>query len=360
MKRLALFAAFALWATPAFAQTASVSQTGGNQTAAVTQTGSASNEVYVTQFTDNTGAQESTVLQNGVSNYARVQMSQTGTGGIVPINTAFLRQVGDHNDMRQSVLAPGSNQGQHVDAEQIGNRNTGVQDIDRGYGIALDLEQRGNRNDSRQTTSSPGAGYVGGDVYQNGNDNTARQDLAGGFVQDFSVRQVGNANTGTQDMTSVGQWDFHNSAEIDQTGNDNEARQILNFLDPVTPTNSHAEVDQNGNGNYVRQASTGGNFYQRVRQDGNSNWARTDADGDENYLNARMSDGAYLRATQTGNMNSLFGTGGAGTEARILNGSSLTMTQTGDMNSSFVNMVTGGTATISQIGNSNTATVIQN
>lgn len=337
MKRLALFAAFALWATPAFAQTASVSQTGDNQTAAVTQTGSASNEAYVTQLSDNTpptldGPQTSTVLQNGVSNYAFVQMSQTGGGSSSVANDAFLRQVGDHNDMRQYVNAPGYNSGQDVWAEQVGNRNVGRQQVNTGHTDYLELEQRGDRNDAGQYAEGA---HITAEIYQTGSRNTARQNLVG-------------SNFGYSSSTVT----------IDQDGDSNEAYQTLRG--GGSSTFNTANVDQNGNSNYVRQEGDGSDFYLRVRQDGNSNWARTNSVGDENYLNARMSDGAYLRATQTGNMNNLFGTGGAGTEARILNGSSLTMTQTGDMNSSFVNMVTGGTATISQIGNSNTATVIQN
>ena len=362
MRKLLLLTAFSLWATPAFGQTATVSQTGDNQTASVTQTGSPSNEAYVTQLSDNTGPQNSEVLQSGISNFARVMMSQTGGGGI-GLNTAFLRQIGDHNDMRQTIVAPGFNAGQHVWAEQRGDRNEGRQEINTGYTESLTLEQRGDRNDSRQFID--GGGHNHGEVMQVGDRNLARQSIVGsnfGYSSsEVVIDQRGDLNEAHQTATGGGS-SMLNNVVATQTGNNNESRQTVGFGPDLShpPTTNYAEVDQNGDANYARQDGTGGGLFLRVRQDGNANWARTNSVGDENYLNARMSHGAWLRATQTGDLNNLFGLAGAGTEARILNGSELTLVQTGDMNNAFVNMTTGGTGSISQIGSNNNSTVIQN
>lgn len=332
MKRFfALAAAATLVAGPVVAQTASVSQTGDNQTASVTQTGSPSNGAYVVQLTDNAGPQTSTVLQQGIGNYANVNMTEIG-GGDHFLNTASLQQIGNSNQMWQSVYAPGYNSGQHVTAGQFGNLNLGVQSITAGYTDNLTLTQTGSNNTSHQTLQGT---YGDGTVNQTGDYNIAQQTMSG-------------ANNGYNVMGTL----------IDQTGNANQAYQTLESTGGSTLHND-AQIDQNGDGNYAYQFGHGWDLKLYILEDGPGNVAYSSSTGTTDYVNLHLTNGAYANVLQNdGDGNTVQGLS-AGSAAPVLDGGTLNVTQTGSTNTAFVSMLTGGTATVSQIGSTNTATVDQ-
>lgn len=244
---------------------ATVDQEGDNQDSYVEQVGS-TNEADVDQFTDNSGTQESDIIQLGSENVATVNQSQTG-GGNNGLNSAYIEQDGDNNEATQTQNAPGYNGGQSVWGLQEGSGNTLNQSTGSGYTLSLNAEQYGTSNTADQDASGA---HNHGEVYQDGESNEAVQNLSGsnnGYMGDIIlIDQNGVGNYASQDFTGHGS-SHNNNAEVIQLGDDNEAWQLGNGR------NLNATVSQDGMGNWSTQEQWGNGHSSSVTQTGDNNTA---------------------------------------------------------------------------------------
>ncbi len=226
------------------AQKATVSQTGTNSIV-ITQveTGAATGGVSIP-------VQTATVLQNGAGNAGTIVQNETGSGDKI-LSSVKLDQVGNSNTSNQATNAPQSNSGLTVIGIQTGNSNLLNQNISSGYTEYFKAEQIGNLNSATQTGSGTNAD---GTIYQLGNSNTATQILAGannGYARNgMLIRQIGDDNTSLQNFVGYG-YGAGNTGESYQWGNSNYALHTGNgrhFTSIVTQNGdwNSATVSQNG------------------------------------------------------------------------------------------------------------------
>ncbi len=265
-----------------------IEQVGKAQTADVLQDGD-ENDVDVFQegeedASHGVGDQSTAILQDGYRNKADVKMQQLGSGGKT-INISTVEQLGNDNEVDQDLYAPGSNSGQRAYATQDGNRNFGRQNIYTGHTETLTLEQMGNDNRSEQFADG---GHITAEVYQTGNNNDADQSIAGsnwGYSGALvRITQLGNDNDAEQDLSGGGST-MWNHAVIVQDGNRNEAEQSITKASPAAEP-VDAEIHQSGNDNHAEQAVSGGNSVKDkltvtfdIDQVGHRNQATQDATG---------------------------------------------------------------------------------
>ena len=286
MKKLTLFVAFALTTGFAMSQnnTSIIDQDGGNQSATVTQTGTV-NFTTVTQFTDNTGPQISEVIQDGTGNSAIVSQNQTGGGGHSVPNKAYIEQIGTTNTAFQSENAPGYNSGQNVWGKQNGTSNFLFQEVTSGHTISLKAIQNGTENSAAQMANGA---HNTGEVYQDGDRNDANQIMSGsnnGYSSAVVlIDQLGNDNEANQLFNGVGN-SHKNNGEIYQIGEFNESNQTI-----IGRDNSVAAFI-NGDNNLTNQAQFG---------DGNKSTVKIGFQNTPTYA----SDFNQVATIQDGNSNS--------------------------------------------------------
>lgn len=313
---IVLFAGFMM----AQSNTATVQQTGDNQNANVSQVGSV-NKSTVTQFTDNSGAQQSDVIQSGVQNESWVTQNQTGGGSNTPANTAYIKQIGNNNFGYQFENAPGYNSGQTQSAEQYGSDNTLNQTISQGYTTGQISYQNGNHDIATQNHNSAyqfSNIQTWGDYSEahqtadgtkanlhiaqyGGNYNYAKQNFSGNFAfvpgNTGDIIQNGAGNSAYQTLTGT----EHNSMDLVQTGNNNYSDQVQTGDNNTSSTIQTGNTDQAISyqydgvvGNTAAISQTGGNTnYGYINQTGDSNNASITSDGSNHYGSI----------TQTGGMN---------------------------------------------------------
>ena len=313
-----------------------LSQIGENQEATIDQGGT--NNAKVTQFTDNVGAQKSTVLQYGEQNTVVVKQDQTGGGNNTPANTAFIQQVGNNNYGKQFEFAPGYNSGQKVIANQTGNSNDVRQSILRGYTELLESNQTGHENVVIQEATGGGHNTAG--INQNGIRNWAKQEMFGdnnGYQSaEIYINQLGDRNKARQLFTGNGQ-SHKNNGTIYQSGAENDAFQEGEGRD------LNLKLWQEGDFNKSTQKSWGIKNVSWLNQYGYNNTSTIVQDGDENSTKLYQSgDGGKVNVLQEGNMNSIAGLDMAETG----NVYSLKATQLGENNE--LNISSTGTVTVMQ------------
>ena len=364
MKKLVLFFAAMFVTIFVMAQnTADVTQTGNDQNTVVTQTGADQhatvtqdgnlNKTIVDQLAEASsygpGKQTATVTQDGTSNLASIDQNQTG-GGDKAENTALIDQIGTNNKAYQTENAPGSNSGQHLTAIQNGTENLSHQLINGGYTDYFWVDQKGKYNVATQT----GTGITTNTarIYQDGLRNNAVQTLKGsnngyygGFFYNEKVKidQTGNDNSAKQIFSGYGS-NHGNSAYIGQTGNNNMATETGDGR------NVYADIIQNGYRNTATTKQTGSKHQIFLNQIGNDNTVRVTQDND------RTGDplGNYADIDIEGNFNN-------GVVSSIGYENTVDVDVMGNLNRFTVLQTgTGHSATIMQTGNSNVANITQN
>ena len=321
--------------------TVTIDQKGLNQTSTTTQKGD-HNILDLSQSSDNTAPQNAEVLQDGSTNTATINQSQTGSGNLTPANNAFIEQVGDNNRVTQKENAPSMNQGQSESATQHGNQNMAVQNILNGWGESLILEQAGDNNHSSQSAS--GIGNNRGMVTQEGNSNNATQTIVGlnnpysGYIK---TKQVGDHNTATQSFNG-GTWSHSNNGSIESNGTYNVASQTMSSGYDID-----AKISQQGNSNEAYQNGVGNANVNAISQKGKSNITKSMQTGDGNVADF----------SQQGNSNLIRGI--TNNWATQIGGSQASAMQMGKMNTLKLNQMNGAVSTSSQQGHFNTAVVNQ-
>ena len=276
---------------------------------------------------------DATVNQEGNNHVADV--SQTGLLNIADVEQsansgdyAKVKQLGEEN--KAYVTQDGAAGTHHAEVDQEGDRNEATIDRQGIWGSALGeafITQLGNDNKAFQNQHANKASYAL--IDQDGNDNYADQNMAAEF---------GGGGTG-------------HTAYIYQEGDDNYAYQHQRGR------SHYAYIDQDGYDNHAWMSQDNGgvdvyNNWAKIDQEGDHNWAAVDQDGNTNTFNLK----------QEGNENKVFGLDAFEEFKQVGDGNiANTMLQKGDNNRIF-----GGqsgdfnTMNVSQIGNGNKATVIQN
>lgn len=298
MKKLFALIVVLLMCGYGFAQnTAVVTQTGDNQDANVGQTGSG-NISTVYQLTDNSGVNQSDVIQSGISNQAYVEQYETGGGGNTPGTIAFIKQIGNYNLGYQYMNAPGFNSGQSQSAEQYGHYNYVNQRVDAGYNISQNSYQNGNNNISQQYSTSS-QGYQSSSIQTWGNSSEAYQTAIGTKANLHITQYGGDDNYANQNFSGAFGFVAGNTGDITQNGYYNTGYQTL-----VGMEDNDLDLTQAGNWNTSTQYTDGDINTSSVYQAGNSNIGYINQAGDSNNASiTSVGNGHNGSITQTGGMN---------------------------------------------------------
>lgn len=212
MKKLLLLAAFALCASPAFAQNndAAIDQIGDQNVANAVQTGS-QNDADITQYNE---------PGSGVNSQVVAEVFQSGSGNIADVDQELTR-----NDKASfSAYIDQSGAANYAKQEQ------GLVGPDtRTFGLTASIEQVGTSNHAEQYQSKRSNEAIIeqglNDAASSGNEAYQRQDVSNpsdnGETNHYALaQQDGSANKAYQDQSDTG-----NHAEILQNGSGNIADQ---------------------------------------------------------------------------------------------------------------------------------------
>ncbi|MGK7297346.1 MAG: hypothetical protein ACNS61_16235 [Candidatus Wenzhouxiangella sp. M2_3B_020] len=348
MKNLLLIAAFALMASPAFAQSsATTNQTGSGNDAEVIQTGGATatvnqgqsgmaadnNEALVSQ----SGANETLINQFGSTNDAQVMQGVRPDGtdaGTASGNYAKVEQTGSNN----SGLLDGADDDGSVVAQGVNGTATDAQ-------AYLTQSGENGRAQVYQGNNGGTATNVTGTINQDGDDNMAsvRQGVQNGVAGDAvigstaQIDQLGTASTSTaqirQGADGSASSSISDEAFITQQGGSLNQAFIDQGADDESSELSLADISQDGSGNTSSIAQYGG--------------------AENNGATTIIGHNNTTSVTQVGNSNR----GVYRSAAEIIingDGNDYTALQTGDGNRADMSSNSdGNTATITQSGNSN-------
>jgi len=236
--------------------TDSTSRRGRSNDAEITQKG-AGNDAVVAQVFPGSGqggttygsGNDGSILQDGVSNTASLQQSQSAT-----------------------ATANGLDVGAPAGITQIGNLNESYVSQLQGV-VTAGVSQRGDRNFAVVSQGSPtvndrssaNANQAVSNVFQTGNDNTLWSEQNRDADQaSSSAIQTGNGNYG-----EVRQFAFNTKSELTSTGDNNSA-----FVTQAAGAdNSESYVNQLGNNNQAVVFQAVASDYASISQTGNNNQA---------------------------------------------------------------------------------------
>ena len=313
MKKVSLFLGMVLAASFAMAQnTANLTQAGSNHKADVTQKGGILNSATIIQnggdgnrlgapVIGDVGVDAGTdvslakgLVQEGNSNKAEI--TQTGNLNIIqqfrPLKSIYnsVYQKGNSNDIKM---------------EQIGNNNVIGQapfeynglDQTQGNGNKAGILQQGNSNKLTYFYQLNDGNTA--DIKQIGNSNTIesatqkKQDNVSPTANDLKILQTGNSN-----IAALNEQGDHITGDINQFGNSNTARMQL------THSNAWGDIDQIGNSNkadvFVNMSYIGDNNRGVVYQSGDFNTASANIG---QRVNTLSSSGNIMDISQIGNSN---------------------------------------------------------
>lgn len=324
-------------------------------------------------------ARQSNATINQTSNNSEAYISQTIEPQVTNEkvhNQATIDQTGDYH----SAEITQNNRGQYA-AQQISDPNK------NNYGNYAEITQTGNDGgDEENGNHAEIEQRVGSDqqafLWQDGLRNDAqisqrKGNLFGSFEAKLDAgiqhgndnKLIVNQNLNYSDV-GVSQYGDNNDAQIDQPSTNSVARILQ---DGVTGGQGNsatisqfkrgeAEVQQMGDGHSadVTQEVGSDNSAKVVQkmQNASASGAMVTQSGALNTVDV-LQKGSSLTVTQAGSNNEVVGLGGLGTTANVFGGS-LTVDQTNDGNMAYVNMTSGGAATVMQDGTSNMAEVVQN
>ena len=342
--------------------TASVNQTGTKNNAELAQSAGTSNASTIGQ---NGNLNVATSFQEGSS--LSLTADQAGTSNDMTVlqdgqgAEALVSQAGANNTTR---VLQHSQEGHHIEVGQVGTDNVAlVTQLDGRYSYGK-IYQEGQANvvdlvqswensglnadqygDSNVLRANQGGGFVSADTYQSGTANIIdlRQSASGGQGASTRISQTGADNQATVYQSGGGRY-WGGYTNLTQEGHRNLAKIDDNSaMGSITFTQSGADnqlnVDQAGRSNSITGVSTGERNQVNIQQDGDGSSLEIAQSGADNIIEVAQNGAPY------GNAGIIDQTGTA-------NNASLTQ---GVYSSSF----SVDTATITQNGMSNSATVTQ-